>query len=148
MRQNAEAILRSLSTSPPTDQAKELSQTVDHILQESSRLEKVLGSRLSELRVFLSEYSALKSWLDDMNVSVQGEQHSVKRQVCLSVCVCVRARMYMSESRCDAQALRLITFICVCTSQCSLQAVVGVLHPPIVQCTPLSVFQGLLHPPS
>ena len=91
MRQNAEAILRSLATSPPTDQAKELSQTIDHILQESSRLEKVLGSRLSELRVFLSEYSALKSWLDDMNVSVQGEQHSVKRQVCLSVCVYVCA---------------------------------------------------------
>ena len=91
MRQNADAILRSLTALPPTDQAKELSQTLDHILQESSRLEEVLSSRLSELRAFLTEYSTLKSWLNDMNVLMQGEQHSVKRQVCVCVraCVCV-----------------------------------------------------------
>ena len=127
MRQNAEAILRSLTASPPTEQAKDLSQTLDRLLQESSRLEKVLNSRLSELRVFLTEYSALKSWLNDMNVSAQGEQHAVKRQVsmcvrvCVCVCVCVcmcvcACNMRTSVRTCVVQKITLDYMVCITTN--------------------------------
>ena len=81
MKQNASAIYDSLHEALPSDQVKELQEDIKGIKEKASVAEEAIHRHLLKLREFLEEYGDLKSWLNDMNTVVQGEQHNIKRQV-------------------------------------------------------------------
>jgi dystrophin len=80
LSQNSKTIIACLEALPVTDQVKGLLEGVCEVSTKAIQLEGSLGKHLSKLREYMEEYSNLKSWLADMTVLVQGEQHSVKRQ--------------------------------------------------------------------